>query len=439
MKKRNLLIPALAGMMVFTACSSEDMPNPVEDNGGVQEIVLQVSSYGDELQTRAGRKLLSDAAAQQIDKVTVIICDADGKIAYAKTVDDWMNNTDVAYYGGNRGRQTKFVIPSEEKIPTGSYKIYAFGYSDPDPDSDTSNYDLTAIKGLKKGDTYTENVVLDYNAGKTTPEEIFAGAVDLSVGNDKDFDATVVLNRQVAGAYVYAYNIPYFDGIDGDYTLNLEAIDANDQLILGYFNSFDLKGNGTGNTGNINYVVNGGKKGNPSTTICSVKLGDWYTEFKDDDENNILDDAGWISTKANKTENGGNYKQGSVFAGNFVIPFKRVENQQTLRLVLRDGNNAEVFSWKVNLSSTELAANQRFTYWTGDKFETIQEYSNTKNVYSLVRNHLYSVGKKYTDGKPTDPTDPDPTPDEPQDLSKNQDLELQVNSNWEVIHRMELD
>ena len=64
---------------------------------------------------------------------------------------------------------------------------------------------------------------------------------------------------------------------------------------------------------------------------------------------------------------------------------------------------------------------------------------------------MYSVGMKAENTTPekpnpgptdSDPQKPDPVnPDkeEPQDLSKGQDLIIQVNSNWEVIHRMEVD
>ncbi len=430
MKKRNLFFSAIAGMMVFTACSNEEgLPNSGVDNA-VQEINLQVANYGDELQTRAGRELLSDEAAQKIDKVTVFICDGDGTIKYIKTVDQWMTNADVVDY--TNGRQTKLRLQGDDKLPIGSYKIYAFGYSD------NSDYDLSAITSLTKGAKYTENVVLDYKAGKSVPEEIFAGAFnDLSVGADKSFTANVVLNRQVAGAYIYAKNIPYVDGMNENYELRLYASDANDQLVLGYFISYDLANNGTGNTGHINYIVNGGKKGTPSTIVCSTKLGEWYSAFTDDDNNKILDDKNWRETAEGR--NGNKYYKGSVFAANFVIPFKRVDGKQTLWLELVKDNGERAFFWNVNLPSTELAVNQKFTFWnsTTSTFETVQSYTNTNSVYSIVRNHLYSVGKKTTDG--TDPTDPDPDPDGPQDLSKSQNINLNVNHNWEVIHRMELE
>ena len=67
---------------------------------------------------------------------------------------------------------------------------------------------------------------------------------------------------------------------------------------------------------------------------------------------------------------------------------------------------------------------------------------------------MYNLGFKTTQNvtpKPGEP-DPDPTPnpgpdpdgptpgtDQPEDLSKGQNLVLKVNDNWETIHQLELD
>ena len=44
--------------------------------------------------------------------------------------------------------------------------------------------------------------------------------------------------------------------------------------------------------------------------------------------------------------------------------------------------------------------------------------------------------------KPTPDPEPDPNPDDvddPSDLSTGQDLTVQVNDRWEIIHHMEID
>jgi len=425
MKKNLLFVPALAGMMFFTACGSEeDVPNTGLGNE-VQEISLQVANYGDELQSRAGRPLLSDEAAQNIDNVVLFIVN-NGEIVYTETVSDWMTDGVSDKYAN--GRQKKIVLEGDDKLAPGSYKIYAFGYSN------KSGYDLSPITSLKKKDRYTENITINYNAGNDVPEEIFAGSVDVTVGSDKTFTKSVVLNRQVAGGYVYAYNIPMDKNLDLDSRLELVASDANDQLVLGYFANVDLSSNGENSGNDVKYVVNGSKVGTPSTVICSAKLGDWYTEIRDNDGNGIVDDDAWIATADATDRQGGKYQKGSVFAANFIIPFEKIDGQQTLKLQLVKADGSIIRFWNINLP--ELAT--RLFVWDGSDWKLNSPANETTHTYSIVRNHLYSVGKKTKDGNPDDPDTPD-TPDEPEDLSKSQNINLRVNHNWEVIHKMEVE
>ena len=62
-----------------------------------------------------------------------------------------------------------------------------------------------------------------------------------------------------------------------------------------------------------------------------------------------------------------------------------------------------------------------------------------------MRNHLYGIGTRMNDqADPEHPgTDPEPDTEDPDDkpesLKNKQELTLQVNDNWEVIHGMELE
>lgn len=73
------------------------------------------------------------------------------------------------------------------------------------------------------------------------------------------------------------------------------------------------------------------------------------------------------------------------------------------------------------------------------------------SIFNVVRNHMYNLGVKPSNGGKTDPDpsnpdpepkpDPDPDkpdPDKPEDLSKSQNLILKVNDNWEAIHKLVL-
>lgn len=71
------------------------------------------------------------------------------------------------------------------------------------------------------------------------------------------FKRTIVLNRQVAGVYVYANEIPY---IAGGTQLRLVSSDENNNLIFGQFANADMTDNGTG-SGITTAVVNGASSG----------------------------------------------------------------------------------------------------------------------------------------------------------------------------------
>ena len=310
---------------------------------------------------------------------------------------------------------------------------------------------MTVVTNVAKEGTFSENMVLPCS---TVGEEIFAGQMELTVETGKGFKKPVVLNRQVAGAFAYVKDIPYM--ADAKY-LKLVASAQNQSLVLGNFNSVNLTGNGSGNTGNVKYVVNGtnGKSdGNYAYEICSIDLNQWFGEtLADTNNDNLVDATSWKNPyKPEGEPTVGTYptfQKGSVFGGEFVIPFAHVAEKQTLTLQLTKADGTTVLrSWKVNLGSGDGQLKQTITYWNSNWNSTITDtYANT---YSLVRNHLYGIGTRMNDqANPTNPgKDPDPevpgeTPepdkDKPESLNNKQELVLRVNDNWEVIHGMELE
>lgn len=175
MKKSYFFSALAAGMVMFSACSSDnDLANGGNgSNDAVQQIVLQVANAGDGMQTRAGRPLLSSEAKQTIENVKVIICDESNKIVKVKTYNDW-NNADSKVYGkggGAHGRETTLTYTGNEKLGNGTYTIYAFGYSN------NSDYkDLTTqISDLTEGKPFSGNTILNLKDG-VKGEEIFAGS-----------------------------------------------------------------------------------------------------------------------------------------------------------------------------------------------------------------------------------------------------------------------
>lgn len=450
MKKNYLLGMALIASLSFYSCDKEVVYVQQDGEGvesvadGAQIITLQVENGGDGLATRAGRPLYSAEAKQTIENVKLWICDAEGNVKYVKNINDW-NTSSVAYTTGGHGRQTTIELTDADKLAAGTYKIYAVGYSN------SSAYTLTVVTNVAKEGTFSENMVLPCS---TVGEEIFAGQMELTVETGKGFKKPVVLNRQVAGAFAYVKDIPYM--ADAKY-LKLVASAQNQSLVLGNFNSVNLTGNGSGNTGNVKYVVNGtnGKSdGNYAYEICSIDLNQWFGEtLADTNNDNLVDATSWKNPyKPEGEPTVGTYptfQKGSVFGGEFVIPFAHVAEKQTLTLQLTKADGTTVLrSWKVNLGSGDGQLKQTITYWNSNWNSTITDtYANT---YSLVRNHLYGIGTRMNDqANPTNPgKDPDPevpgeTPepdkDKPESLNNKQELVLRVNDNWEVIHGMELE
>ena len=155
----------------------------------------------------------------------------------------------------------------------------------------------------------------------------------------------------------------------------------------------------------------------------------------------------WKNANANQT-----LVAGSVFAGEFIIPFLQVSGTNTFELQLLNGDNI-LKTWNVQVPSGQTVGDGQGS--VADGIEGTWSADTNTLIYNIYRNHLYSLGMKTNDiegGVDPDPEnpnpdpkpepDPDPNPnpeDKPEDLSKGQDLLINVNDNWEIIHNMEID
>ncbi|WP_278365545.1 hypothetical protein [Phocaeicola barnesiae] len=454
MKKNYLFGMALMASLAFFSCTNEviyvhdgESSEQVSDE---QIITLQVSNGGDGLTTRAGRPLYSSEAKQTIENVKVIVCNG-SSVVYTKDFTKW-NDSDSQEYteSGAHGRKTTIKLEGDDRLGKGQqYTVYAIGYhnSSDYKDKEGSNTLNALLSGIGVDDTFNENLTLKFT-GSNNAEEIFAGSAELSISDKGAGSANVVLNRQVAGAFVYLKDIPYFDDAA---TLELVASSTNNQLVLGQFANTDFGSNGN-NTVSLN-VINGwnseegwtiGKA--KETVIAKITLSEWFTSI----ENNsgLIDVANWKNKYADQSPKP-TFQKGSVFAGTFLIPFAKVANNQTLKLVMKAGETSSykvLASWNINLSVTGDNNYTNLYTWNGSTFgEPSTKEDLNKKSYSIVRNHLYGIGTRMEDdpGNGTDP-DPDPTPDptpddEPEPLNNKQELTLRVNDNWEVIHGMELE
>lgn len=446
--KKGMFFALAASSLLFSACSSDDAVVSTEgQNEAVQQIVLQVASSGDGLTTRAGRPLYSSEALQTIQNVRVLIYNADTKAIVKDEKKDWKTSTTYT----NHGRELTLTYKGDDRLPAGSYKVMAVGYSD---NSDYT-YDLNvAGKDALTGKTYSSDITATLKAGKVA-EEVFAGDAALTINADKKITnltsgeedgLDVTLHRQVAGSFGYFSNIPArVNGKDAK-TLRLVVRDKNDKLI---FNNFNSSFTTTGST--IKYYVNGSKSTDAALTsdaqfkdggegyvLYSIDLNTWFPGG-DQNKDGLLNaqDASWKRPDNVKTQ----VVKGSVFGSNFVIPFKYTEGKSTMELQLLDADGNIIKHWTVSIPESDL-----------NKVAANGVTDADASIFNVVRNHMYNLGVKTSTGTtttpdPSNPTpdpkpDPKPTPDpgkdEPEDLTKSQNLILKVNDNWEAIHKMEL-
>lgn len=426
MKKIYLCGVVLAGAWVFQSCSGTDDAAGAPDVGTDQIISLAVAN-GNGLATRAGRPLLSSAADQSIENVVVYVVDAsDNTIVATKTFSDWQNES--ADYRINDGRYAEFLL--DDKLEDGTYRIFAVGYHD------NSDYgDIPAA--LVSGSTFQENAVLTL-ATDDGAEELFAGSTEsFAVQKAQGFKKEIVLNRQVAGVYVYAREIPYLEDAS---MLRLVSTNENNLLILGQFINMDMTDNGTG-SGITTAVMNGASTAPEfDRTLATIDLNEWFITLEDADGDNLIDTgAGYANWQKPARYSGvATFEKGSVFGGAFVIPFAKVDMAQTLKLQLTTASGDVKREWNVNLPATDPYT---LYSWNGLDFDSGVSVTEDANVYNIVRNHLYGLGTRETDD-PGNGTDTDPTPgdnDDPISLNNKHELKLIVNDNWEIIHDMELD
>ena len=441
--KKGMFFALAASSLLFSACSSDDAVVSTEgQNEAVQQIVLQVASSGDGLTTRAGRPLYSSQALQTIQNVRVLIYKTDNTKAIVK--DAKLNWKESSKYD-NHGRQLTLTFKGADRLEAGSYKVMAVGYSD---NSDYI-YALDVTGASLTGKTYSDiTATLKANAAA---EEVFAGDAALTIGDDKKITnltsgeedgLDVTLHRQVAGSFGYFCNIPAKVGGKTAKTLRLVVRDKNDMLTFNNFNSSFTAAGATGST--IKYCVNGSKSPDAALTsdaqfkdggngyvLYSIDLKTWFPELDKNSDGLLNAEDTWKHPDDVKTQ----VVKGSVFGSNFVIPFKYTDGKSTMELQLLDTAGSIIKTWTVSIPESDLnkvAAN-------GNVADV------SASIFNVVRNHMYNLGVKTSNGTTTDPDpnkpDPDkpkPGTDQPEDLTKSQNLILKVNDNWEAIHKLVL-
>lgn len=438
MKKYFISGAMLAGLMSLAACSNDE--GVVADNNGAeQQFTITLASSGDRAtRAAADRTLESEAAGQSIEKVTLVVrSQDDNKVVYIHTLDNW-NDTATDYDTNGHGKKLTFTIPKADKLGEGKYVVTAVGYNE-------GNYTLSLPA---KGDVVDKNITATTPAGAEA-KEVFAGERKFNVAADKKIEGTdaskaiqsvdVTLHRQVAGAYGYFTSIPAKIGDTDVASIRMVSRSKNTVLTFGSFNS-----SFTTTDANVMYMVNGSVpatktakflNGDEANVLFSAKITDWFPGG-DENKDGVYDkkDTNWTKHYS------GSYLKGSVFASNFIVPFSATQGKSTLELQLLDATGNVLYAWPVKLDASNAQVGKKGETASADLFGTgtAMGFAETADVFSLFRNHIYSIGihKQGT-------TNPDPeTPvsgDQPTDLSKIQNVVIRVNDNWEALHHMSID
>lgn len=445
MKKYFISGAMLAGLMSLAACSNDE--GVVADNNGAeQQFTITLASSGDRAtRAAADRTLESEAAGQSIEKVTLVVRSQDdgedkNKVVYIHTLDNW-NGTATDYDTNGHGKKLTFTIPKADKLGEGKYVVTAVGYND-------GNYTLSLPV---KGTTVDKNITATTQAG-TEAKEVFAGEQKFNVTADKKIEGTdaskaiqsvdVTLHRQVAGAYGYFTSIPAKIGDTDVASIRMVSRTKNTVLTFGSFNS-----SFTTTEAQVMYMVNGSVSapqtakflnGDNANVLFSASIADW---FPGGDKNNdgVYDkqDTNW----KNHYEGKANYLKGSVFASNFVISFSAQEGKSTLELQLLDATGKVLYAWPVKLDTGNEQIGKKGSVASADLLGqgTPMSFTESADVFSLFRNHIYSIGIHKTGTNPSKPDTPVPGTDEPTDLSKIQNVVIRVNDNWEALHHLSID
>lgn len=487
---------ALCGLLTFTSCSSDDDPI-LDGSGndvatGEQVIVLDMQDT-DVLSTKSRPLYSTDNKGSEdvTDVMLYIFKEETGKQKLVKTihVDNWDNTCEEYKYG----RKRTIKLEGDEKLKNGTFTIYAVGQNEtvvegnPAPfkfqgaaTMPTNDGDWKDIPGLLLTDLSTQNITHNF---ATTPGsgfpylltkavsysdegafasravgEVFSGQsnpVTLEMG-DKSVSWTVLLKRQVAGVLGYFSNIPA-DGTTSDGSkcwstkLRLVASNRNDRLDMTI--QLNKQNDDATEVGKEN-IVNGFQSGNLAKdasfkegtsnayTVYEINLADWFTMGENngwtdvqeevDGKNYLGKTSGWKNPYEG-TNAAVTVADGTVLAGEFVIPFDKDETLNTFELQLigkkkvtdanfdaGDSNEYILQTWSVKLDNASIDATLK----------------DTEYHYSIYRNHLYQIGKR---GGGDDPDKPGVDPDKPQPLDKSQELVIKINDQWEFIHDLEID
>lgn len=413
MNKKYFSMAALAGMFLFAACSNDADEIIGGENLTGSEITIMLNSSGDGAATRAGRPVGSSAAANNVDKVDLkIFTSTDGNAWTEYKTGDILSTSSLTWNAGPTGegesttdRFGSMKVKVSNLVAGTQYKIVAYGYN---------GQSLPYGTATENNAVYTTATITSGVNGAGV-EEIFAGEVSFTATAEKkipDGSKKVVMERMVAGLIGYFQNVPVWRANANGEMKKVAKITVEAYATT---TSFKFPVFGAGNRGGFN-GVSSQTNSEVLLTYDLSTLASNYGSYTTYDPKDVAATYTFADNKAiTTTPTGFVSAENSIFGGRFLVPFSEQYNGHNTLLVklLDDGDNV-LKTFRVKSVKTETA--------------------NPAYDYGIERNYFYSIGKKLK-SESAGPTDPD----EPVDLSVDNDLEVQLNDAWDVLYDMGID
>lgn len=453
---------------------SEFIPKPADAE---QSLIINLSTRGDRLTTRAGRPLHSSEAKQDVHHITIYVLNNQG-IVLQKQIERQIWQQAWNY---PQGRQllASFKESENELLPIGEYTLYAVAFSQPS-DYKFNPEPLKAVNAITTDGTFDSEKIIPFtnadfekqfagvlNEATADGEEVFAGKVEVEATKDKlickSKNNALTLNRQVAGVMGYFTNIPVEVG--GVFPTSLRLIASNKNNRVNFFQLLE----GETSTEKITYVVNGSQQGNTAYTqveygsdqslkgyvVYDIKLADFFPlllkeektlkdlDFNKDGYVGVEDIKYWQSQNKDcalesvwvNPHNTEQYPQvllpGTVYDARFVIPFRWKDEYPTfeLQLIHRDKNGEETFlkTWNIRIDEKQFNEQKPMDNTSTGVVVPIEGDKSTV-CFNVYRNHFYALGEKAVNTSDID--------DKPVDLSQHVELLITIHKQWSGSENM---
>lgn len=464
MNRKQVWTAGLLTMLLAAGCDNgnEIVEGKEADKGATQQFTLLVESIGESylddaapaIETR--RPVSSVTPKQTIDKLDLIIMrnDNSAEVVYHATLDGWsdtQNFVSQPYIDGvKQGRKTVITLTEGNLLDEGEdYLVYAVGYQ-------SGTYGgYVPFKNVEVGQPFLSTETATVPDGGYA-DEIFAGSQILHVEDGEIKTAedsyselrngTVTLRRQVAGTFGYFTHIPTEIGGKKVACLRLVATRRNKTVIFGGFRSMEDPENF-----NQENVINGmtprtdydarldGSTENDAFLVYEVVLKNWFPGNAGNPElpldangDGYLDgdDTNWQVNEEKYPDGSIKLQKGSVFGDCFWVASAMYEEDiesgiPTFQMQLLGEGGEVLKSWDVLLREKVALQATRTVVTLADNGRTVvttETNPETEHCFSIVRNHLYTMGTKARSQSYGE--------DEPIDLAEADVLVVDVENEW---------